>query len=164
RNPAILQYDGRQATAVGILRELDFGRWSFIRKALFGRLLRWLRSHPAFRHQRGVQEFAYDWRESISNAARWLGSKLSLEFGDVNRPSDKVRFSLITHSMGGLVARVAVTDGYVHPQNVRTIIHIGTPLRGSASAFRCLHRDPLPFLDWFVEFCNERKNGRLALE
>src|SRR5262249_38059372 len=152
-NPAVLQYDGRGATPVGILKSIRFGV-PMLHKGVFRRLLMRLHAHAAFQR---VFEFPYDWRESISETARWLGSTLELAFGTINRPSD-VRFTLVTHSMGGLVARVALVDGHIHPDNVRTLVHIGTPLRGSASAFRSLHREALPFLYDFVWFCQDRKN------
>lgn len=95
--------------------------------------------------------FAYDWRRDIVESARALGcmiEKLKLRLG---RPD--LRFDIVTHSMGGLVARyyamyggrdvldspVACPD-WSGAQNLNRIVMIATPNGGSINALRVLLR------------------------
>ena len=95
--------------------------------------------------------FAYDWRRDIVESARELGrtiEELKLRLG---RPD--LRFDIVAHSMGGLVARyyamygmrdaldapVACPD-WSGAQNLNRIIMIATPNAGSINALRVLLR------------------------
>src|SRR5215470_14092110 len=139
--------------------------WHVWRTSLFGGLLNYLKSHRDFSHQQGVVEFPYDWRAKIETTARELRNSLNSSYGvQIHRSRQPVQLSIITHSMGGLVARVALVDGHIDPSNIRRIVHIAPPLMGSANAFRSLFGGgALPFLNEFVAFCHGQKNGRLAL-
>lgn len=95
--------------------------------------------------------FAYDWRRDITESARALGymiEQLKLRLG---RPD--LRFDIVAHSMGGLVARyyamygvrdvldapVACPD-WSGAQNLNRVIMIATPNSGSINALRVLLR------------------------
>ena len=87
-------------------------------------------NHKEFRGKGRTVKFAYDWRESLMNVARSLRSQL-----DVHAPKN-ARFVFLTHSMGGLVVRIALALKVLQPKNVDRIIHIGSPLQGAPMAFR----------------------------
>lgn len=71
----------------------------------------------------------YDWRKSLESSARLLDRHLHQHYG--NR-----RVHIIAHSMGGLVARLALAyrkkrEPGKHPLNGGRLIMLGTPNRGS---------------------------------
>lgn len=101
-------------------------------------------------------QFAYDWRrDNVENAQRLhqfiLGKKAEIEaarqkrFGAEARP---VKFDIVAHSMGGLIARYYLQygdadlpgDGSVPPltwagaANVERVVLVGTPSAGSIDA------------------------------
>lgn len=105
-------------------------------------------------------EFAYDWRRDIVEAAQQLGrfidaQKAEIEqsrrawFGDRAEP---VRFDLVTHSMGGLVARYYLMYGaadlpednalpeltWAGARNVGKVIYVAPPNTGSVNALAVL--------------------------
>jgi hypothetical protein len=78
--------------------------------------------------------------------------------------SSEVRLSFVCHSMGGIVAAVALVRGHINPDNVDHFISIGTPFLGAPAAFRALYDlGYLPGLDWVervVNFCRRRRASR----
>ncbi|MEN6480279.1 MAG: alpha/beta hydrolase [Anaerolineales bacterium] len=78
-----------------------------------------------------LYEFPYDWRHSICRTADILAA--SLERWAIAAPER--RFTLIGHSMGGLVARAYLAR---HPRQaerrVERVIMLGTPLQGAPEA------------------------------
>jgi len=105
-------------------------------------------------------QFDYDWRRDVSeNAARlhefienrrqYIRREYQQRFGIVNAD---VKFDIVTHSMGGLVARYYLRygprplpdDGSLPPldwagaQNVARVVLVGTPNAGSTLAIRDL--------------------------
>ncbi|MGE0131309.1 MAG: hypothetical protein AB7U82_24775 [Blastocatellales bacterium] len=95
--------------------------------------------------------FAYDWRRDIVESARALGRAIEdLKLG-LGRPD--LRFDIVSHSMGGLVARYyamygerdVLDDQIPYPdwsgaRNLGRIVMIGTPNAGSMTALRVLLR------------------------
>ncbi len=169
-NPSVFKYDERvSAAAPRVMKFFSLVNLPvvgpFWRTSLFGALFEYLKIHRDFNHSLGVVEFPYDWRESLLKTAQKLRISLNSSLKiQVQKPRQRVQLSIITHSMGGLVARVALVDKQLHPSNIRRIVHIAPPLLGSATAFRSLFGgSALPFLNEFVTFCHSRKNGRLAL-
>jgi pimeloyl-ACP methyl ester carboxylesterase len=74
----------------------------------------------------------YDWRRSLAELGHILSSHVKEE-------GDSRKVHLVTHSMGGLVARAALQE---QPANLGRIIMLGTPNHGSFSpvqAFRGTH-------------------------
>ena len=93
--------------------------------------------------------FAYDWRRDIVESARALGCAIE----DLKRRLGKpdLRFDIVAHSMGGLVARYYamygerdVLDGrgacpdWSGARNLNRVVMIGTPNAGSMNALRVL--------------------------
>ena len=75
-------------------------------------------------------EFRYPNDQPIAHSARLLAGELAQLAKD--HPARGV--SLVTHSMGGLVARAAVEDPGLDPGNVRRLIMIAPPNHGSTLA------------------------------
>src|SRR5262249_9703018 len=86
----------------------------------WGDLKPWLEAAP---RRAQVATFAYPNDEAIERAAAELAARL--------RALGSQPVALVGHSMGGLVARAVVEDPALDPGNVRTLICIGTPQKGS---------------------------------
>lgn len=84
-------------------------------------------------------EFPYDWRASIRESATRL-IRATEEMLARHRPDSVV---LVSHSMGGLVCRLAVAASINLRRRLRRLVHIATPLRGSVRAFRTLKVAPV---------------------
>jgi pimeloyl-ACP methyl ester carboxylesterase len=93
--------------------------------------------------------FDYDWRRDNVESARKLSRKIAEIKRRTNRPD--LRFDIIAHSMGGLIARYfamygdgdVLGDGQPRPdwrgaQSIGRLALIGTPNAGSMDAFRTL--------------------------
>jgi len=94
--------------------------------------------------------FAYDWRRDNVESARKLAEKIAEIKRRTNRPD--LRFDIIAHSMGGLVARYFAMYGDVDvlarpqrprpdwrgAQSVRSLVLFATPNAGSMDALRSL--------------------------
>lgn len=94
--------------------------------------------------------FAYDWRRDNVENARELTRRLISLKQKLNRTD--LRFSIVAHSMGGLIARyaamygdsdlpaddVAPTPNWSGAAHISKILMMGTPNQGSADAFATL--------------------------
>ncbi|MFN0121289.1 MAG: esterase/lipase family protein [Blastocatellia bacterium] len=91
--------------------------------------------------------FAYDWRRDNVESARLLGRRIRELKEKLGRPD--LRFDIIAHSMGGLVARYYAMYGeedlpagappeitWAGARHLRRLILMGTPNAGSMDAFR----------------------------
>ena len=77
--------------------------------------------------------FYYDWRKDPREASKLLTKKMK-EWSEIPYVRGK-KFSIIAHSLGGIVAEYAVNkEGADRWTNM--VITLATPLRGSASAFQ----------------------------
>jgi pimeloyl-ACP methyl ester carboxylesterase len=95
--------------------------------------------------------FPYDWRRDNVETARDFIERVETLKRKLNRPD--LRFNILAHSMGGLVARYAAMYGDadlppdgVEPKptwagaaHINRIVMFGTPNEGSADAFTTLH-------------------------
>lgn len=85
----------------------------------------------ALRQEVDLFEFPYDWRRPIEHNAGILAGCLQ-KWGatEPDRP-----FTLVGHSMGGLVARACVTRyPQVAEQHVKRVVSLGTPYFGATNA------------------------------
>jgi pimeloyl-ACP methyl ester carboxylesterase len=97
--------------------------------------------------------FAYDWRRDNVESAQMLAQKIARLKQQLNRPD--LRFDIIAHSMGGLVARYyamygdrdalqAGSDGprpdWSGAQHLEKLVMLGTPNAGLMDALRTLLR------------------------
>jgi pimeloyl-ACP methyl ester carboxylesterase len=128
--------------------------------SIYGPMLEALERHGGYRRGRfdapppggdcdTIYLFAYDWRRDIVESARALGCMIEDLKRRLGRPD--LRFDIVTHSMGGLVARyyamyggrdvldapVACPD-WSGAQNLNRIVMIAPPNAGSINALRVL--------------------------
>ena len=94
--------------------------------------------------------FPYDWRQDNVSNARELVRRITQLKTKLQRPD--LKFNIVAHSMGGLIARYAAMygdadlpagDGAIQPTwlgaaHISKIVMIGTPNEGSADAFSTL--------------------------
>jgi pimeloyl-ACP methyl ester carboxylesterase len=94
--------------------------------------------------------FAYDWRQDNVYNARELSKRIERLKSKLQRPD--LKFNVLAHSMGGLIARYAAMygdvdlpagDGPLQPTwagavHISKIVMIGVPNEGSADAFATL--------------------------
>jgi pimeloyl-ACP methyl ester carboxylesterase len=94
--------------------------------------------------------FAYDWRQDNVENARELVRRIERLKEKLNRPD--LQFTILSHSMGGLIGRYAAMygnadlpagDGPIIPtwegaKHINKIVMIGAPNEGSADAFATL--------------------------
>lgn len=87
--------------------------------------------HLAETHE--VRPFAYDWRLSIVDAAKRFGSELDQAMADARTRGQPLR--IVAHSMGGLVARLALKDRWAAFKAIpgSRLLQLGTPNNGSHS-------------------------------
>ena len=101
-----------------------------------------LLEHLARTHR--VEIFPYDWRQSVTVAAKRMAQLLEGLLSDAERTSQPVH--IVAHSMGGLVTRAMIADGGAGTAAWRRLIALpgsrllmlGTPNRGSHEAVRWL--------------------------
>jgi pimeloyl-ACP methyl ester carboxylesterase len=96
--------------------------------------------------------FPYDWRYDNVESARALVRRIEALKQKLNRPD--LRFNIVAHSMGGLVARYAAmygdadlpSDGsppaptWAGAKHIRRIVMLGVPNEGSMDAFATILR------------------------
>ena len=96
--------------------------------------------------------FAYDWRRDNVESARELVQRLESLKRKLNRPD--LKFNIVAHSMGGLIARYAAMYGdtdlpgdsvapsptWAGAAHINRIIMFGVPNEGSADAFATILR------------------------
>ena len=94
--------------------------------------------------------FPYDWRRDNVETARELVRRIEALKRKLNRPD--LKFNIIAHSMGGLIARYAAMYGgadlpadavqpvptWAGAHDINKIFMLGTPNEGSADAFQTL--------------------------
>ena len=79
-------------------------------------------------HGIAVECHAYDWRRPVVE----LGSELAARL----RTMDTARLAIVGHSMGGLLARIALAQPAI--PHVERVVLLGTPNRGSFAAVQAL--------------------------
>jgi pimeloyl-ACP methyl ester carboxylesterase len=160
-NPTLLQWSNNPHRPEGVLSTADV----WIKKVEICRRLRdeMVRLESAGDFQ--YAEFSYDWRQNIFDVPQQLGQWLTkkhnfkVDADGKQDPENEPRLNLVAHSMGGLVSAIAMSTGYINPQNVRRLICIGTPFYGSPGAFRGLYSlGYLPGMEWLSWAINIRKN------
>jgi len=105
---------------------------------------------PADGYQDTFYVFAYDWRQDNVTNARELVRRMARLKSRLQRPD--LKFNIVAHSMGGLIARYAAMygdadlpegDGPIQPTwagaaHISKVVMIGVPNEGSADAFATL--------------------------
>jgi len=151
---SLLRWDGRRAEAE-LLETIRLSSVLPIYKNMWRGTLEWLEATKELGYLTSVIKFPYDWRASLLDTARHLRDALQLcvpaDLASEPARQSEIRLTFITHSMGGLVARIAVGLELLHPAWIDRIVHLGTPLRGSPTAFQtAFGSSSLPFLGDFI--------------
>jgi pimeloyl-ACP methyl ester carboxylesterase len=106
-----------------------------------------------------IRPFPYDWRRSIHDEAARFGEALDSALDDGERQRRPVR--ILAHSMGGLVARVALSSRWERLKKLdgARFVQLGTPNGGSASiAAVLLARDRLVNLLSAIDFKHDTES------
>ena len=102
------------------------------RLLVYGDLIAHLTSGLGYRLGETLITFGYDWRQQNLITANLLAQTLHAKLAE-----GFTRIRILSHSMGGIVARLLLAD----PRNAgirdctEALVQIGTPIRGSSKAF-----------------------------
>jgi hypothetical protein len=151
KNPDLLKWTGQVACAK-LLETVNVSSLiPFYRQHLWKKTLGLISQLDDFQSPDSVIKCGYDWRPSLTETAPWLVNYLSSQIGaplGSIRPQAKPKCVFLTHSMGGLLIRVAIGLNLIDPTWIDRIIHIGTPLEGAPVSFRvAFDRTSLPLLN-----------------
>lgn len=165
-NPAQLQWTGEAAPRAELWEYVRLGPLRFVKVKLWERTLRYLQSHQEFGRDR-IIACPYDWRQSLQTAAttvirlieQRVRRKLALE------PNSMApRLVLLTHSMGGLLLRVGVAKGELHPSWIDRVVHMAPPLLGAPVAFRSMvQQTTMPLLNEILRMSHMRNYPLFAM-
>lgn len=164
QDPKRLVWTGKTADA-SVMREAHAGWWAPKYK-LWNRTIEYLDQHNEFSLPDAQLHFGYDWRQSLLESSDLLHDKLTVCAGhDVALEApygSDVRFVVIAHSMGGVLARVAIGLGKLDPSWINKMFLVGSPLRGAPQAFHSLYGDiaPLPLFITLVKLFRGRNQQR----
>ena len=129
--PSLLRWSGQPAKSS--LLENVYGPFPlpFVKIRLWRGLLRFLEEHQQFGTEGHTLKYSYDWRQSLLETAQGLGEQLTLHSRwlaeDKKMTTGELRYVFFTHSMGGLVVRIALGLGVLDPSAVNRLVHIGSP-------------------------------------
>lgn len=120
-------------TAVSVVDHVSLYGAPFFGSEVYGILVRHLQGLARKRKCRLIT-FPYDWRASVLTTSLQLAEQLETERAHLKDGE----LAVVAHSMGGLVARLAILQ---KPHLVSTLgrfVQIATPVRGSVKAMRTL--------------------------
>jgi pimeloyl-ACP methyl ester carboxylesterase len=167
-NSNLLRYFGTAAQPLEILDEVSAWR-GFFKERFYIDLIQYIRNHSDYSKPESLTLFAYDWRQNLDKILSRLqdalkqGYRLNYDNSGRAESQNTYEFYLIGHSMGAVLALLALTRGLIHPNDVRKLILLAPPLRGSPAAFGSLvDRASLPFLVQVMSLWSWRKNATLA--
>lgn len=132
---------GKLATALqrGIVPLCESRGWGTVAWGFYGQILMQLQTElniaeqDLFMEPNPVYAFGYDWRRSNADS----GTALLAFIGDVlSRHPGARRVILMTHSMGGLVARAAMALNPGVVSSILGVIHGAQPSTGAVVAYR----------------------------
>jgi len=91
--------------------------------------------------------FPYDWRQDIATVtapqfARAMESYARLHAQKTGIPAAQTHFIIVTHSMGGLVARTWLSENPAWSSRITRLYLVGSPNRGSVKAVRTIIYGP----------------------
>jgi hypothetical protein len=83
--------------------------------------------------------FAYDWRQEIASVSAPLFGKALEQYARIHEsktgiPAQQTRFIIVTHSMGGLVARTLLAEKPELASRISRLYLVGSPNAGSVKA------------------------------
>jgi pimeloyl-ACP methyl ester carboxylesterase len=110
--------------------------------------------------------FKYDWRHSMEDHAEALSTKIK-ELSQTDNPDRSEPVTIIAHSMGGMVAKMAILklEKEGRSKSVTKLVTFGTPWLGSPDAYKALaHGEPGIFesLFNFFRLFDDKQTRKLA--
>jgi hypothetical protein len=160
KSPQQLQWTGVAADQVEIWKEVRISKViPLVKIRLWAKTLAHLQAHPEFEYGNTV-ECPYDWRDTLQNSAASVVGILQRHTKHPLtglRPPEAPRFVFLTHSMGGLLLRVAISQQAIHPSFIERIVHMAPPLLGAPVAFRSLVQETtMPLLNELLRYTHMR--------
>ena len=133
-----------------------------VEKEVYEGIRRGLGNAGGYVEGRDIFILTYDWRRDLVEASKQLGELID----EVKRRNGQpdLKFDLVCHSAGGLIARYYAKYGtedvlggqtvpepnYAGSKNINMIIMLGTPNRGSLESFERIHSGlHIPTLSYF---------------
>lgn len=129
----------RELMQVGARAEVmgdDQRGWDGVSKDFYHDFLKWLQNNLPLSLARGmfpVYAVGYDWRQTNVRSAKQLIRRIE---DHILPTEDADHVILITHSMGGLVARAACKLQPAFAEKVRGVIHVTQPVLGAPVLYR----------------------------
>jgi hypothetical protein len=128
--------------------------WGGVRWDSYGVFLEFLQNLKLLGHSIAVYAYGYDWRQPIAKIGCQMAADItgqSVNIGDIGAKTDHNRFQggilahaktdkcvIITHSMGGLVARAALKASKALQDRTLGVLHGVQPATGAPVMFRRL--------------------------
>lgn len=160
-NSTMLRWNGTPAES-SLLQNIYFSRTIPLlpKYRLWDGVLQHLYRHPEFGKGDNTLLYSYDWRQSLLKTAEHLGKRLDEHAQNLDSSDEELRYVFFTHSMGGLVLRIALALGVLDSSRVGKIVHIGSPLEGAPVAFRSAYKSgSLPLLQELSHLFRGTKNA-----
>ncbi|HEY0321388.1 MAG TPA: hypothetical protein VGC66_10560 [Pyrinomonadaceae bacterium] len=164
-DPSLLRWNpGNRLDAYEVLRQVTIPFNRFFKVGICQLLSKELADMALIEQLFTYQEYAYDWRQDITETARQLGAwfdqhGFTRKSNGKQQKEDSPRIALVCHSMGGLVAAIAMRRQFINPENVYRYVTIGSPFAGAPAAFRGLYDlGYLPGMEWMERAINWRWN------
>jgi pimeloyl-ACP methyl ester carboxylesterase len=114
--------------------------WSTVIWSFYGKMLRRLEDWAG---AQTVFAIGYDWRQDI----RWLGQYTAGKLAQVLAQTGAEKVAIVTHSMGGLVARAALRVNPALVDRIAAVVHVCQPSAGAVILYRRLFTGLIRGLD-----------------
>jgi hypothetical protein len=151
-NPAAIAWNGTQGAA-SLMQEArvqpPYFPFAIYKQQLWSEIINVIHTHSSYGPS-VTFAIGYDWRDSLLNSATSFATVVNTTLEKYST-DERAKAVFVTHSMGGLLTRVAIGGGQIAPDDIDRIVHIGTPLLGAPSAFSSLYGQlRFPFLRTFL--------------
>lgn len=136
REPAGVLVDAADA---GVTDDQIRRGWGTVAWGFYGEFLKRLENQ----YGQNVHAVGYDWRQSLRRLGRYVGQK----FDRIRETSGSDQLIVVTHSMGGLVARAAFAADPSLKSKVAGVVYVCQPAVGSVTLYRRMFTGLVPEFD-----------------
>ena len=116
----------------GVTSEVDMGIGGSLVMRAYGEAVKFFEDNNYTLNQ-DLFIFLYDWRRDLSETSQLLDQKIQ----QIKEQTGSDKVDIISHSMGGLVARNYIADT-TRAQNVRKLFALGTPHLGAVDFLKAM--------------------------